>query len=124
MVITELNPKGQFENWDKKKLKEIKEKKFDNKIGNILFENNDLILSEIALKPKERLPFRLHQRDCSCTSFTDGLLISRNINGQIALLRIEKAKCFYWTSNNGEMINDLENIGENTVIIKILEMKP
>lgn len=123
MVVTELNPKGQFENWDKNKLKEIHEQKFSNEVGDVLFENDDLILSEIVLKPKERLPFRYHRYDCSCTSITDGLLITRNINGQIGLLRIEKSKCFYWKHKKDDMIHDLENIGENTVIIRLLELK-
>jgi len=123
MIVTELNPKGHFENWDKKKLKEIKENGFNDKLGDILHEDEQCILYDIVLKPKERLPFRNHKNDCSCTSLTDGLLLSRNTNGQIALIRIEKGRCFYWKSKEGEMVHDLENIGENTVILKILEIK-
>ncbi|WP_276165837.1 hypothetical protein [Zobellia alginiliquefaciens] len=123
MVITELNPKGNFDNWNKDKLKEIEEGNFSDDIGEILFENDELAFREIILKPKERLPFRIHKYDCSCTSFTDGLLLSRNINGRISLLRIEQKKCFYWTSGRDDMIHDLENISDNTVIIRIIEIR-
>ncbi|MDO6518836.1 hypothetical protein [Zobellia uliginosa] len=123
MVLTELNPKGNFDSWDKKKLNEIKQNTFSTKIGDILFENDELILSEIILKPGERTPFRKHCNDYSCTCFTDGLLVSRNVNGQIGLLRFDEGDQFYWTCSTKETIHDLENIGENTVIIKVLEIK-
>ncbi|MBT9189722.1 MULTISPECIES: hypothetical protein [Zobellia] len=123
MVFTELNPKGNFDSWDKKKLKEIEEEKFSENIGDTLFENEELILTEIVLKPKERTPFRRHTNDYSCTCFTDGLMISRNINGQIALLRLEEGDHFYWACSGEEMVHDLENIGENTINIKILAVK-
>ncbi|MFS4494069.1 hypothetical protein [Maribacter sp. 2308TA10-17] len=121
MTITEINPIGNFDSWDEARLKEIKDEKFSLDIGKILFENKELKLWQIELKPFERLPFRHHKNNYSCISFTDGLALSRNINGQIILLRLQKGDHFYRECAEIEMITDFENVGEDPIKIAIVE---
>jgi len=123
MIYTELNKKGNFDSWDKTKLAEIKNGKFNNTIGKLLYENDEVIAWKIELQPSERLPFRRHTNNYSCKSLTDGLLVSRNINGSATLLRFNKGDSFFWDCTKNEMIHDLENVGEDTVEISIIEEK-
>jgi len=121
MTFTELNQKGDFDSWDKTKLAEIRDGKFSDTIGKLLYENKEIKVWEIVLRPTERLPFRRHKNSYSCTSFTDGLLVSRNINGQAELIRSNNGDSFFWDCTDKEMVHDLENVGENTVKIIIVE---
>lgn len=121
MILTELNPKGNFDSWDKARLREIKNGNFSEKIGKILYEGKEFVLWQIELKPFERLPFRLHKYNYSCTCFSEGLALSRNLNGQIALLRFERGDHFYKECREEEMVTDFENVGENPIKIAIVE---
>jgi len=123
MNLTEIIPIGDFDSWDKTKLDEIKKEQFSEAIGTSLFENEEIKLSEIILEPRKRIPFRRHKNNYSCTSFTDGLLISRNINGQVGLIRLKKGDNIFWECKDNEMIHDLENVGEETVKIAVVEEK-
>ncbi len=122
MELVELNPKGNFNSWDKSKLEEIKQEKYDTNIGSCLYENSEIRVWEIRLKPNQRLPFREHKNNYSCSSLTEALLLMRNINGQINLLRMNKGEHFFWKfENNGPTVHDIENIGENIVKIAVIE---
>jgi len=123
MILTELNQKGNFKSWPESRLKEIKNGRFSEAVGEVLFENSVIKLWEILLKPSERIPFRIHNNNYSCTSFSDGLLVSRNVNGEIVLLRIKKGGTFFWENKANENIHDLENVGETSVRITIIEEK-
>lgn len=123
MIWTEINPEGNFDSWDKAKLKEVKAGKFSDAVGEALFENNEIILWEINLAPFERLPFRRHTNNYSCTCFTDGLALLRNVNGKISLTRMKKGDHYYVECHNKEIIQDIENIGENTIKIAVVEEK-
>lgn len=123
MTITEINAVGNFDTWDKVRLKEIEDQVFTKDIGKLLYENKEFKLWEIDLKPFERLPFRLHNNNYSCTSFSDGLVLSRNVNGQIILIRLQKGHNFYKECTKIEMITDFENVGDEDVKIAIVEEK-
>lgn len=123
MILTEINPKGNFDNWDESKLGEISKGKFSNAVGEALYENKEIILWEIVLEPFERLPFRRHTNNYSCTCFTDGLLLARNVNGRITLIRMKKGDHYYVECTEKEVIQDLENIGENRIKIAVVEEK-
>lgn len=123
MTITELNPKGSFDSWDASKLKEIKRGKFSDAVGEALFENDEIILWEIVLEPFERLPFRRHNNNYGCTCFTDGIILLRNVDGQVTLMRMDKGDHYYIECHEKEVIQDLENIGENTIKIAVVEEK-
>lgn len=92
MTFTELNQKGNFDSWDKTKLAEIKNGKFSEAIGELLYENDEVRAWKIVLRPSERLPFRRHTSNYSCTNLTDGLLVSRNVDGSATLLRFKKRR--------------------------------
>lgn len=122
MILTKINPKGNYECWSPNTLKEIANDQFSSDIGQPLFENKRIKLWQIELGPKERLPFRKHSNSYSCNCLTDGLVLSRNINGEVDLLRFERGET-YFRECDAEAIHDLENIGENTVVITIVEEK-
>ena len=123
MTITELNPKGNFDSWNAAKLKEVQKGKFSDAVGEALFENDEIILWEIALKPSERLPFRRHRNNYGCTCFTDVLILLRNVNGKVTLMRMNKGEHYYVECNEKEIIQDLENIGEHSIKIAVVEEK-
>ena len=103
-------------------IKEVKKKAFTTDIGQVLFENQEVKLWKIVLEPKQRLPFRIHYNTYSCNCLTDGLLISRNVNGAVDLIRFERGETFFRECDM-EHVHDLENVGENTVRIAIVEEK-
>ncbi len=123
MKATELIAEGGYDSWDEAKLNEIKKGEFSEAIGEALYENAEIKLWEIQLRPSERIPFRRHRNNYSCTSFSDGLLVSRNINGKVVLLRLSKGDHFYWECKSDEMVHDLENVGESTIKVTVLEEK-
>lgn len=122
MLISKINPAGNFRCWSPTMLREVKKAAFSYDIGQSLFENESMRLWRIVLKPKERLPFRRHNFTYSCNCLTSGLLLSRNSNGAVDLLRFERGET-YFRECAEEAIHDLENIGENTVRIAIVEEK-
>lgn len=123
MIWTEINEEGNFDTWDKAKLKEAKDGNYSDAVGEILFENERIKLWEIILAPTERLPFRRHRNNYSCTCFTEGVGLLRNVNGKISLLRFERGDHYYVECKNEEIIQDLENVGENTIKIAVVEEK-
>jgi len=122
MVITNINPVGNFDCWSPKALLEIHQNQFSEEIGRPLFENSEFKLWQINLKPGERLPFRRHNKTYSCNCLTDGLLLSRNVNGAIDMLRFDRGET-YFRECSQEAIHDLENIGNVAVQITIVEEK-
>lgn len=123
MIWTEINPEGNFDTWADTKLKEVKEGNYSDTVGEILYENNEIILWEITLAPFERLPFWRHTNNYSCTCITEGLALTRNINGRISLLRINKGDHLYANCFKNELIRDLENIGDTVIKIAVVEEK-
>jgi quercetin dioxygenase-like cupin family protein len=122
MLLSQINPKGNFRPWNKTMLREVQKKHYSSDIGEVLFENNELKLWKITLEPKQRIPFRRHYNTYSCNCLTDGLLISRNANGAVDLIRFERGETFFRECDE-EHIHDLENVGNNTVHITIVEEK-
>lgn len=122
MTVTVINSVGNFETWSEKLLGEVSKGNFSDVIGKLLFENDQIKLWEIVLEPGERLPFRYHFNNFSCTYFTEGLLVVRNINGQVILKRFNKGD-HYFVQYKSVIVSDTENIGENTVKIAIVEEK-
>lgn len=123
MIWTEINPEGNFNSWDKAKLKEVKEGNYSDSVGEFLYENREIILWEINLAPFQRLPFRRHSNNYSCTCFTNGLAVLRNVNGKISLARMEKGDHYYVECIEEEIIQDIENVGESAIKIAIVEEK-
>jgi len=122
MTVTEINPVGNFETWSQKMMSEVAKGRFSDEIGQLLFENEEIRLWEIVLEPGERKPFRYHFNNFSCTYFTDGLLVVRNINGKVILKRFDKGN-HYFFEYQSVIVSDVENIGENAVKIALVEEK-
>lgn len=122
MVITNINPIGNFDCWSTNTLMEVHHNQFSNQIGQPLFENTEFRLWQITLEPGQRLPFRKHNKSYSCNCLTDGLLLSRNVNGAIDMIRFYRGET-YFRECHQEAIHDLENIGDVTVHITIVEEK-
>lgn len=122
MILTKINPEGNYDCWSMATLKEIEKNMFSPNIGELLYENEEVKLWKIVLEPKQRLPFRRHRNTYSCNCLTEGLLLSRNVNGAVDLLRFDRGES-YFRQCEEEAIHDLENIGENTVRITIVEDK-
>jgi|SRR6056297_957488 len=122
MLVSKINPKGNFTCWSTTMLQEVKKKAFTTEIGQVLFEDQEVKLWKIVLEPNQRLPFRIHSNTYSCNCLTDGLLISRNANGAVDLIRFERGETFFRECDM-EYVHDLENVGENTVRITIVEEK-
>ncbi|MEL6917349.1 MAG: hypothetical protein AAFO99_06425 [Bacteroidota bacterium] len=123
MKCVELNPAGNFDPWEPEKINELQRKKISESVGELIFENDDLRLWDISLWPKERLPFRRQNNTYSWTSLTDGLAVSRYVNGQITLIHFKKGDTNFVEFPKNNAINDLENIGDNILKINVLEYK-
>lgn len=123
MILTKINEKGKFENWSPVTLKELRRGSFTMNIGRKLYESDEFKIWKINLEPGERLPFRAHFNTYICNCLTDGLLISRNVNGEIDMIRFNVGDNYYRECKKVE-VHDLQNIGENPVIITVTEVNP
>jgi hypothetical protein len=123
MIWTEINAKGNFDTWPDARLKELKEANYSDSVGEVLFENNEIMLWEINLAPFERLPFWRHINNYSCTCISEGLALTRNVNGRISLIRMKKGDYLYANCLGNELIRDLENIGDTNIKVAIVEEK-
>jgi len=124
MNLVELNPVGNFDPWNPVKLNELKNIRCLKTLGQrLFFENETMRFWEICLQPKERLVFHKRSQYYSWTCHTDGLLISRYENGQILMLRFEKDETKYWDLGESGTVADLENIGEHTLVLHMIEYK-
>jgi len=122
MTVTVINPVGNFETWPKKLLDEVSTGNFSDVIGDLLFENDQIKLWEIILEPGERIPFRYHFNNFSCTYFSAGLLVVRFINGEVILKRFNKGDHFFFEYKSA-VVCDAKNMGESTIKIALVEEK-
>ena len=124
MRIQEIIESGNFETWESTKMQELKYAQ--NRVGlgqKLLFENELILVWELVLYPKERLPFRKVNRNFCWVSMTDGLAISRSGCGNISLVVLEKGDQNFCRFEGKNVIKDLENIGEKMLYIYIMEFK-
>jgi len=122
MQLIELNPPGNYDSWDSEKLNELQNVCCIKTLGQrLFFENETMRFWEIRLKPKERLRFHKRSQFYSWTCCTDGLVISRYKNGQVNMLRFNKDETKYWDLGEPGTVADLENIGEATFVLHMIE---
>tara|TARA_R110002167_G_scaffold76032_4_gene211953 strand:+ start:781 stop:1200 length:420 start_codon:yes stop_codon:yes gene_type:complete len=125
MECVEINPVGQFDTWEPTKVAELTRNEISDCLGQkLLFENDNILVWEVALVPYERLPFRKIQRDFNLTSLTEGLVIRRFGDGKINLVRLQKGDSAFYEFDGEETVYDLENIGEQPILLNIVEFKP
>lgn len=125
MEYTEINRAGDFEFWDPSKVKELQEDRISNCLGQkLLFENENVLVWEIALFPGERLPFRHVTRDFNWVCLTEGLVISRCGDGEINLIRMKKGDTGFISFKGEVSVQDFENIGDDGLLMHVMEFKP
>ncbi|WP_421803969.1 hypothetical protein [Flagellimonas sp.] len=125
MKCVELNPEGNFDNWEPCKIEELA--KMDDVEANpdhIIFEDERVALSVIVLEPYERTPFRKINNDFSLSCLTGGLLISRFSHGGISLLKFEKGETSFHSVEGLKTIRDFQNVSEDVFVMALLEYKP
>lgn len=122
MRSIELNEKGNFSPWQSHLLSELKNENITTSLGQeLLFKNESMKIWDVMLAPGERLPFRKINCNFSFVSITDGMIITRSGNGRIGLHHLEKGDSQYMPLENSNTIYDIENIGEDTLIMQLSE---
>lgn len=122
MKLIELNREGIFERWNPDHLNELNtlnQAREDRDC--VLHEDPDIRLSIFGLEPYERIPFRVLQHNFSMVFLTGGTAISRSYRGSIDLLLFEQGETVIQPIKSSAMINDLQNIGEEQMIVAIIE---
>ncbi|WP_108246990.1 hypothetical protein [Muricauda brasiliensis] len=124
MQFVELNPVGNFDPWEQEKIDELLHQQIKESLSNrLIFEDESIKLWDLRLLPGERLNFRRHNTNYGWVCTTGGLLITRYGNGKIDMVKLNQGDTEYFENRGKNYINDLENIGEDMVVINILEYK-
>ena len=124
MQFVELNPAGNFDPWEQEKIDELLHQDIKESLSNrLVFENEVVKLWDLRLFPRERLSFRRHNTNYGWVCTTGGLVITRYGNGKIDMVKLNQGDTEYFENRGKNYINDLENIGEDIVVINILEYK-
>ncbi|WP_445382029.1 hypothetical protein [Robiginitalea sp. IMCC43444] len=123
MKCVVLNRKGDFDRWDQDLLTELRNVKVNDATSDdgVIYQDDGLKVSVIGLESYERHPFRVLSNDFNLICLTGGVALSRSSNGQISLLIFEKGENTPIHLNNSGMINDLQNIGESTLVFGLIE---
>ena len=120
----ELNPVGNFDPWEQERIDELLHHEIKESLSNrLVFENEAMKLWDLRLFPGERLSFRRHNTNYGWICTTGGLVITRYGNGKIDMVKLNQGDTEYFENRGKNHINDLENIGEEIVVINILEYK-
>lgn len=124
MQCVELNPVGNFDPWEQEKIDELMHQEISDSLSdNLVFENEFVKLWDLHLLPGQRIPFRKHNRNIGWVCTTGGLALTRYGNGKIDMIKLNPGDTEYFEYQGKNYINDFENIGEDTIIINILEYK-
>ena len=124
MQFVELNPVGNFDPWEQEKIDELLHQEIKESLSNrLVFENEVIKLWDLRLLPGERLNFRRHNTNYGWVCTTGGLVITRYGNGKIDMVKLNPGDTEYFENRGKNYVNDLENIGEDTLVINILEYK-
>ncbi|NVN18345.1 hypothetical protein GUA46_08325 [Muricauda sp. HICW] len=124
MQFVELNPVGNFDPWEQEKIDELLHQQIKESLSNrLIFEDESIKLWDLRLLPGERLNFRRHNTNYGWVCTTGGLLITRYGNGKIDMIKLNPGDTEYFENIGKNYVNDLENIGEDLVVINILEYK-
>lgn len=124
MQFVELNPVGNFDTWEQEKIDELLHQDIKRSLSNrLVFENEEIKLWDLWLRPGERLNFRRHNTNYGWVCTTGGLVITRYGNGKIDMIKLNPGDTEYFENMGKNYVNDLENIGEENIAINILEYK-
>ena len=124
MKKLEINPTGDFQLWDQNKINELECMSFPTTFGNRkLIDNKLATLWEIILEPKERLDFRKHEYPFMFHCVNGGFVITRYGSGKIDLIALDEGDNHYQELREGFIIQDLENVGDELIHLKLLQFK-
>lgn len=124
MKSVELNQEGNFSSWPSYLLEELKNGRISPSLGNeLVFENKNMKIWNVLLLPGERLPFRYVNCNFNFVSMTNSMVITRESNGRIGLHHLEEGDSMFLPFENRKTIFDLENAGEEIVILHVSEFK-
>ena len=124
MKRVELNPKGNFDLWDAKKIDELERAEFsENLTKDLIVDNEHVSIWKMILWPGQRLPFTKHKYPFVLGCIRGGIAISRFASGKIDLLSFVEGGTCYQEPREGSSIQDLENIGPDVIEMKILQFK-
>ena len=124
MQCVELNPAGNFDPWEQEKIDELLHQEITLSLSDrLVFENESVKLWELCLLPGDRIPFRRHNTNYGWVCTTGGLVLTRYGNGKIDMIKLDPGDTEYFENRGENYVNDLENIGEDSVVINILEYK-
>ena len=125
MKILELCPSGSFDSWAPVKLREYKEARIYESFegGNLLFENDHIKVWEIILSPGDRLPFSRKNSNYLWTCVTGGQTVSYCHDGSINFYVFEKGESRFFNFRDSGYVSDVQNTGENTIVIHIIDYK-
>ncbi|MBO0329764.1 hypothetical protein [[Muricauda] lutisoli] len=115
---------GNFDPCEKEKIDELLHQDIKESLSNrSVFENETMKIWDLRLFPGERLSFRRHNANYGWICTTGGLVITRYGNGKIDMVKLNLGDTEYFENRGENYINDLENVGEEIVVIHILEYK-
>ncbi|MCK0159707.1 hypothetical protein [Allomuricauda sp. F6463D] len=124
MQFVELNPTGNFDTWEQEKIDELLHQEIKESLSNrLVFENENIKLWDLYLLAGERLNFRKHSTNYGWVCTTGGLAITHYGNGKIDMIKLNPGDTEYFENRGKNYVNDLENIGEDTIVINIMEYK-
>lgn len=124
MKCVALGSKGNFETWNRTDLAKLHQSQTCedfNEYG--IYQSNGIKMGLIILEPYERTPFRLIKHHFKLVSLSGGEAITRFSDGNISLLLFEKGGFVSHNESNKVMINDLQNIGNNLLVMALIEYK-
>lgn len=124
MKKLEINPAGDFSIWNASKIEELERMQLSENIGdNIVVDNELITLWELTLQPKERIAFRRHRHPFLMHCVRGGTVVTRYASGKVDLLDFDDGESVYQELKNGYLIQDLENVGHETMAMKLLQFK-
>lgn len=126
MKRIELNREGNFERWHPDHLNELKTlNQVSEEQDCILLEDLHTRLRLFGMEPYERIPFRILPHSFTLFCLTGGTAITRSCKGTIDLMIFEPGESVTQPIERSAMINDLQNMGEEPMVLAILEhLKP
>ena len=122
MKRIELNREGYYDRWNPDHLNELHSlNQLVEGQDCILHEDSHMRLKVFGMEPYERIPFRVLQHKFTLVCLTGGTAITRSCKGAIDLLIFERGETVTRSIESAAMVNDLQNIGEDQMIVALIE---
>jgi hypothetical protein len=124
MKYVELSRKENFDSWNTMDLAELHQLQTCEDFNEYrIYQSKNVKIGLIILESYERTPFRLMKNSFKLVSLSGGEAITRFSDGRISLMMFEKGECVSQNVVVPPMINDLQNIGDNLLVMALIEYK-